>query len=219
MPNRSGSAAVSFDALPKFHTPARLAVLLSGSGRTLDNLLERIEQGTLDATIPVVIASKECLGAQKARDAGIETHVHTGRLDSAWLDSICDAHKIDLVVLAGYLKLVPISDRVRHRVINIHPALLPSFGGRGMHGHHVHEAVVEAATRGEVNETGCTVHFADDEYDTGSVILQHRCPVDASDSPDELAARVFTLECEAYPEALKMLIERNASRSGANNPA
>lgn len=210
---------MSFDGLPRFHSPPRLAVLLSGSGRTLDNLLERIAKGTLDATIPVVIASKECLGAQKARDAGIETHVHAARLDPAWLDSICDAHEIDLVVLAGYLKLVPISDRVRHRVINIHPALLPSFGGRGMHGHHVHEAVVEAAGRGELNESGCTVHFADDAYDTGSVILQRRCPVHASDTPDELAARVFELECEAYPEALKMLIERNASRSRANNPA
>jgi phosphoribosylglycinamide formyltransferase-1 len=104
-------------------------------------------------------------------------------------------------------------------VINIHPALLPDFGGKGMHGRHVHEAVVDAAKRGEVRESGCTVHFADEAYDTGSVILQLRCPVEAGDTPDELAARVFELECEAYPEAIKMLIERNASRSCANNPA
>ncbi|MFG0244742.1 MAG: phosphoribosylglycinamide formyltransferase [Phycisphaerales bacterium JB052] len=209
---------MSFDDLPRFHCPARLAVLLSGSGRTLDNLLGQIREGELDATIPVVIASKECLGAQKARDAGIETHVQTGRLDSLWLDRICDEHQIDLVVLAGYLKLVPISDRVRHRVINIHPALLPSFGGKGMHGHHVHEAVIEAARMGKVAESGCTVHFADDQYDTGSVIVQLRCPVRGDDTPDSLAARVFELECRAYPQALKMLIERNAERSAANNP-
>ena len=210
---------MSFDELNRFHSPTRLAVMLSGSGRTLDNLLEHIGRGELDASIPVVIASKECLGAQKARHAGIETHVLSGKLDPDWLDSVCDEHGIDLVVLAGYLKLVPISDRVRHRVINIHPALLPDFGGKGMHGHHVHKAVVEAAKRGEVQESGCTVHFADEAYDTGSIILQRRCAVEAGDTPDELASRVFELECEAYPEAIKMLIERNASRSRANNPA
>lgn len=208
---------MSYETLPKFSSPARLAVFLSGSGRTLDNLLDLIRRGQLDATIPVVIASRECLGAHKARDAGIETHVHAGHIDSAWLDSICDAHDIDLVVLAGYLKLVPISDRVRHRVINIHPALLPDFGGMGMHGHHVHEAVIDAAHRGEVRESGCTVHFADEQYDTGSVILQLRCPVHLTDTPDELAARVFELECLAYPQALKLLIERNAQASAAKS--
>lgn len=210
---------MSFADLPGFHSPARLAVMLSGSGRTLDNLIERIGSGAIRATIPVVIASRECLGAQKARDAGIETHVHEQRLDPAWLDSICDAHEVDLIVLAGYLKLVPISERIRHRIINIHPALLPSFGGRGMHGRHVHEAVIEAARRGEVSESGCTVHFADEEYDTGSVIVQKRCPVYETDTPDELAARVFELECEAFPEAIKLLIERNEATARANNPA
>ncbi len=210
---------MSYDDLPQFHSPTRLAVLLSGSGRTLDNLLAHIEQGQLDATIPVVIASRACLGAQKARDAGIETHVHAGQLDPEWLDALCDSHEIDLVVLAGYLRLVPISARTRHRVINIHPALLPDFGGKGMHGHHVHEAVIEAAGRGQVSESGCTVHFADEQYDTGSVILQLRCPVRPGDSPDELASRVFGLECKAYPQALKMLIERNARRSGAKSPS
>lgn len=208
---------MSFDDLPRFHEPARLGVMLSGSGRTLVNLIEQIESGSLDATIPVVIASKECLGADKARSAGIETHVHDTRLDPDWLDSVCDAHEIDLIVLAGYLKLVPITDRVRNRVINIHPALLPDFGGKGMHGHHVHEAVIKAAKRGEVSESGCTVHFADEAYDTGSVIVQKRCPVHDTDTADELADRVFALECEAYPEAIKLLIERNESSARANN--
>ncbi len=202
---------MSFDELPKFHCPARLAVLLSGSGTTLENLLTHIDQGDLEVDIPVVIASRECLGAHKARDAGIETHVHTGLLDPDWLDGICDAHEIDLVVLAGYLKLVPITDRVRDRVINIHPALLPDFGGKGMHGYRVHQAVIDAAKRGEVDESGCTVHFADDEYDTGSVIVQLRCPVNRTDSAHELGDRVFALECQAYPQALKLLIARNAN--------
>lgn len=208
---------MSYNDLPKFHAPARLAVLLSGSGRTLDNLLDQIAREQLHAAIPVVIASRECLGVEKARGAGIETHVHTGTLDAAWLDALCERHAIDLVVLAGYLKLVPITDCLRHRVINIHPALLPSFGGKGMHGHHVHEAVIEAAKRGEVRESGCTVHFADDEYDTGSVIVQLRCPVHPSDTPEDLAARVFALECRAYPQALKLLIERNARASAAKS--
>jgi len=210
---------VSFDALPRFHSPARLAVMLSGSGRTLDNLIDRIAENDLDATIPVVIASRECLGAQKARDAGIETHLHPSRIDPEWLDSICDAHRIDLVVLAGYLKLVPITERVRNRVINIHPALLPDFGGKGMHGHRVHEAVLEAASQRGISESGCTVHFADEHYDTGSVIVQKRCPVLVSDTADDLAARVFELEQAAYPEAIKLLIERNASQARANSPA
>jgi phosphoribosylglycinamide formyltransferase 1 len=201
---------MSFVDLPKFHCPVRLAVLLSGSGTTLDNLLAHIEQGDLEADIPVVIASKECLGAHKARDAGIETHVHTGVLDPNWLNAICDMHEIDLVVLAGYLKLVPITDRVRDRVINIHPGLLPDFGGKGMHGQRVHQAVIDAAKRGEVDESGCTVHFADDDYDTGSVIVQLRCPVYDTDCAQELGDRVFELECRAYPQALKLLIARNA---------
>ncbi len=203
---------MSFADLPRFHCPARLAVLLSGSGRTLENLLAHIEQGDLDATIPVVIASKACLGAHKARDAGIETHVHDGPLDAEFLDELCDRHGIDLVVLAGYLKLVPITDRVRDRVINIHPALLPDFGGKGMHGQRVHQAVIDAAKRGEVDESGCTVHFADDDYDTGSVIVQVRCPVKSTDSAQELGDRVFALECVAYPRAINLLIARNAGR-------
>ena len=201
---------MSFEDLPKFHSPIRLAVLLSGSGTTLENLNAHIASGDLDATIPLVIASKECLGAQKARDAGIETHVHTNTLKPEMLDALIEKHEIDLVILAGYLKLVPITDRVRDRVVNIHPALLPDFGGKGMHGSNVHRAVVEAAQRGEVSESGCTVHFADEHYDTGSTIIQLRCEVRGTDSASELGARVFEVECRAYPLAIQLLIDRNA---------
>ncbi|MDF1809158.1 MAG: phosphoribosylglycinamide formyltransferase [Phycisphaerales bacterium] len=206
---------MSFDELDKFHSPTRLAVLLSGSGTTLDNLLRHIDSGNLDADVPVVIASKECLGAQKARDAGIPTVVHTGQLDSQMLDQICAQYDVDLVILAGYLKLVPISPRVQNRVINIHPALLPDFGGKGMHGMNVHRAVVESAKLGKIDRSGCTVHFADEHYDTGSTIIQLDCPIHETDTPDELAKRVFELECQAYPQAIKLLIDRNARAHSA----
>jgi phosphoribosylglycinamide formyltransferase-1 len=107
-------------------------------------------------------------------------------------------HSPRLVCLAGWLHLLPIPDDFRQRVLNIHPSLLPSFGGKGMYGHHVHEAVL----RSGVTESGCTIHFADDTYDTGPIVLQKRVPVLVGDTPETLAARVFAAECEAYPEAI-----------------
>ena len=185
---------------------ANLAVLLSGSGRTLDNLLEHIDRGELDARVVVVVGSRECLGIEKAVKRGIPARVCAGGIGGDELDRVCNEHEVDWVVLAGYLRLVPITDRVRGRVINIHPALLPSFGGEGMHGMRVHRAVVEAARRGEIHETGCTVHYCDDEYDQGSIIEQRRCPVSPEDSPEEVAKRVFGLELECLPSALRTVI-------------
>lgn len=188
---------------PGVHGTARLAVLLSGSGRTLDNLIEHIEHGELSAEIAVVVGSRECLGVEKARNAGILAVVFEGGIGSDDLDRMCEEYSIDWVILAGYLKLVPITDLVRGKVINIHPALLPDFGGKGMHGMHVHRAVVEAAKRGEVSETGCTVHFADEEFDQGKIIEQRRCAVSGKDSAEEVAGRVFALECACLPSAIQ----------------
>ena len=115
-----------------------------------------------------------------------------------------DEKRIDLVCLAGYLRWLKIEPRYRGRVMNIHPALLPKFGGPGMYGHHVHRAVLAA---GET-ESGCTVHFVDEEYDHGPVILQRTCPVLPDDDPDSLAARVFEQECKAYPEAVELFAQR-----------
>ncbi len=196
-------------ALDRFHSPTRLGVMLSGSGTTLLNLMDHIRSGKLDAQIPIVIASKECVGAERARDLGIETIVHEGSIGSDDLDSICDEFDIDLVILAGYLRLVPISDRVRHRVINIHPALLPRFGGKGMHGMHVHRAVAYEARTNGLDRSGCTVHFADEQYDTGEHIVQLSCAIESSDTPEQIAKKVFELECEAYPRAIKKLIDCN----------
>lgn len=181
---------------------ARLAVLLSGGGRTLANLLEQIGAGRLSATVELVIASRECPGAERAREAGVETLVIPGVIPGERLGELLRERRIDLVVLAGYLKLVNIPRGYEGRVVNIHPALLPRFGGPGMYGRRVHEAVIGA---GEA-ESGCTVHLVDAEYDRGPILLQERCEVLPGDTPETLAERVFALECRAYPAALQRLI-------------
>jgi formyltetrahydrofolate-dependent phosphoribosylglycinamide formyltransferase len=189
--------------------PARLGVFLSGSGRTLLNLHDAIRDGRLHAAIPLVVASRECLGAERARGLGIHTEIIKGVIPADRLLGLVRDHSLDLVVLAGYLRLLPIPAELRERVINIHPALLPDFGGPGMYGHHVHEAVLASGRA----ISGCTVHYCDPEYDRGGIILQKSCPVLPGDTPDSLAARVFEQECLAYPEALELLISR-----GVNNP-
>tara|TARA_R110000868_G_scaffold411617_1_gene706283 strand:- start:370519 stop:371118 length:600 start_codon:yes stop_codon:yes gene_type:complete len=186
---------------------ARLAVLLSGSGRSLENLIEHIDRGDLDASIAVVVGSRECLGVEKAKAAGIPVLVFDGGIGGDDLDRVCAEYGIDWVILAGYLKLVPMTDVVRGRVINIHPSLLPAFGGKGMHGMHVHRAVVEAAKLGKVSETGCTVHFADEEFDRGAIIEQRRCAVGGEDSAEDVADRVFALECDCLPSAIQSVID------------
>lgn len=175
--------------------------MLSGGGRTLLNLLKHIDAGTLRATVALVIASSECVGAQRARDAGLAVVVEPGRIGRERLGELLRAHGVEWVVLAGYLKLIDIPPGFEGRVVNIHPALLPKHGGPGMYGHRVHEAVLKAGDR----ESGCTVHLCDARYDTGPIVLQKRVPVLAGDTADDLAKRVFEAECEAYPEALGML--------------
>lgn len=188
--------------------PARLAVLISGGGRTLANLLQHIDAGGLDASVVLVIASKECPGAQRARERGIPTQVVPGVIPAETLASLLEQHRADLVVLAGYLKLVNIPRGYEGRVVNIHPALLPDFGGPGMYGQRVHEAVL----RSGVTLSGCTVHLCDEVYDRGTILLQKTCPILPTDTPETLAARVFELERQAYPEALQNLI--TARRAG-----
>ena len=184
--------------------PLRLAILLSGSGRTLENLLEWIAAGRLGATVEVVIASRgDVRGVGVARRADVTTHVlpqgtHSTAEWSAEIFAACRAAKADLVVMAGFLKLVEIPADFAGRVINIHPALLPAFGGKGFHGMHVHRAVL---ARG-CTVSGCTVHLVDNEYDHGRIILQKTVPVLPDDTPESLAARVFAIECQALPQAI-----------------
>lgn len=181
----------------------RLAVFISGSGRTLRNLAETIETGRLHASIGVVVASRECPGLDFARRAGLQALIIPGVVSFDDLDRLLKEHRIDWVVLAGYLKLLNIPQDYEGRVVNIHPALLPTFGGPGMYGARVHEAVIRSGAA----VSGCTVHLCDENYDTGRIILQKTCPVEPGDTPESLAARVFDLECQAYPEALQILFD------------
>jgi len=186
--------------------PLTLAVLVSGAGRTLQNLLEHIDGGDLHARVGLVIGSRAGLGGlQKATEANIPTcavdrrNFATTQDFSRQIFSLCDEAGVDLVCLAGWLCLLEIPERYRNRVMNIHPALLPDFGGKGMYGHRVHEAVLKSGAK----ISGCTVHFVDNEYDHGPIILQRVCPVLEDDTPDSLAARVFEEEKIAYPEAIR----------------
>ncbi len=176
--------------------------MLSGSGRTLDNLLVAIAEGRLAARIVLVIASKECLGAEKARAAGIETVVVKGEIAAGELGRMLEARGVGLVVCAGYLKYLHVPAAYAGRIVNIHPSLLPAFGGAGMYGDRVHEAVIKSGAK----ESGCTVHLVDEVFDHGRVLLQRTCPVLAGDTVKTLGARVFAEECLAYPEALQRVI-------------
>lgn len=186
----------------------RLVVLISGGGTTLKNLLAKRRAGQLDAEIALVISSNPAAGGLRiAEAAGIATRVVDRKQfadDEAYGEAIfaaCRAVSPHWVVMGGFLTFVPIPPDFENRVLNIHPALIPAFCGRGFFGHHVHEAVLEYGAK----ISGCTVHFVDNQYDHGPIILQKVVPVLDDDTPDTLAARVFEAECEAYPEALRRL--------------
>ena len=191
--------------------PLNLAVLISGSGRTMVNIARLVEQGELDARIVIVIASRpDASGIDRARELGLPVHI-VPRKQYAGVEQFSDAiwslirpARADLVCLAGFLSLLKIPEDFTGRVINIHPALLPKFGGKGMYGHHVHEAVLAA---GEA-ESGCTVHVCDNEYDRGEILVQQRCPVLPQDTTQTLATRVFEQECLAYPQAIRLMHRR-----------
>lgn len=188
---------------------AKLAVMISGGGRTLMNLADRIDAGELPASIVLVIASAECAGAERARARGFETRVMPGRIPATALQTVLHSQSVDWVVLAGYLKMVEIPPAFAGRVVNIHPSLLPRHGGAGMYGHRVHEAVLKSGDP----VSGCTVHMCDEVYDRGRIVLQERVPVLADDTADSLAKRVFEAECRAYPAALKTLLAQDQSRT------
>ena len=187
--------------------PVRLAVLLSGSGTTLQNFIDRIADGRLLAQVVVVVASRaDAGGIERARRAGIPAVV-VARKQFPDVDRFNDAlhaelqhHEFDLILLAGFLSPFQLRGRYAGRVLNIHPALIPAFCGTGFYGEKVHRAVLEAG----VTVSGCTVHFADDQYDHGPIVLQNVVPVLPDDTPASLAARVHAAENEAYPEAVRL---------------
>lgn len=186
--------------------PVRLGVLLSGSGRTLQNLLDRIDDGSLPARIEVVISSHVGVQglerAEKKKIPAVTINYKAFSSDRGFSDAVTqelDRHPIDLVIMAGFIRKYLFPKKYEGRVLNIHPALLPDFGGRGYHGEKVHEAVLKSGAK----ESGCTVHIADLQYDRGPIVLQKRVPVLPGDTIETLAARVFEAECEAYPEAIR----------------
>lgn len=190
--------------------PVRLGVLISGGGTTLMNILDYINRGELNAKVAVVISSRsEVTGVERAKNAGLNVKIirkkdypDIGEF-SKRIEEELVAADVELVVQGGWLCLWKIPPRYENRVMNIHPALLPSFGGRGMWGHYVHEAVLRAGCK----VSGCTVHFCTNEYDKGPIIVQRACEVKDTDTPDTLAARVFEQECIAYPQAIRLFAE------------
>jgi len=197
--------------------PLKLAVLISGSGRTLHNLLELAEEGQLPVEVLLVVSSTAKAGGLKfAEEAGIATAVLNRSefaSDDAYGETIfaaCREAEVDYVVMAGFLKLVPVPDDFVGRVLNIHPALIPAFCGHGMYGHRVHQAVLDYGAK----VTGCTVHFVDNEYDNGPIIWQQPVPVFDDDTAETLADRVFQAEKEAYPHVLRMLADGRVQLEG-----
>jgi len=190
--------------------PINMAVLLSGSGRTLQNFIDLSDAGKLDAKVSVVISSRaDAYGLERAKVRGIPAVTVASRdyadftLMSEAIAAELENHRVDLIAMAGFMCLFRIPERFLGRAMNIHPALIPCFCGKGYYGHRVHEAVLEHGCK----VSGCTVHFADNEYDNGPIIIQKTVPVLDDDTPDTLAARVFEKECEAYPEAVQLFAE------------
>jgi phosphoribosylglycinamide formyltransferase-1 len=196
--------------MPARDEPLRLAVLLSGSGTTLQNLLDRSAAGRLPARVVQVVASRpDALGLERARRAGVPAAV-VSRKESGSLEEfsrrvfdLCRQARAELVCMAGFLQLLHVPDDYLGRVMNIHPALIPAFCGKGYYGRHVHEAILAYGAK----VSGCTVHFADNEYDHGPIILQRVVEVRDDDTPEALAARVHEQEDEAYPEAIRLFAE------------
>jgi phosphoribosylglycinamide formyltransferase 1 len=180
----------------------KMAVLLSGSGRTLDNFHERIQKGSLAGQIQVVVSNVAgVLGLSKAETYGYPAF-HAGSNDQ--INQILKDYNIDIVCLAGYLKLYTPSPELARAVINIHPSLIPSFCGDGFYGHHVHDAIRKRGC----TVSGCTVHFANENYDEGPIILQKCVELSYEDTADSIADKVFAIECEAFPEAINRVDER-----------
>lgn len=198
----------SADASAAASRPPRLAVFASGGGTNFQAILDAIDQGTL-AMEPVLCCSDRT-------DAGALDRAHqhdvpiavlrpsAAEHETALLDTL-ETHDVTFIALAGYLRKIPpgVVEAFHHRMTNIHPALLPAFGGKGMYGMHVHRAVIDYGARW----SGATVHLVDETYDTGPIVLQEPVPVYPDDTPDALAARVLEVEHRLYPEALRLFAE------------
>ena len=195
--------------------PVKLAVLLSGSGSTLENIFEKIDEGYLSAEIDIVVGSKkDAYGLVRAQNHGVATAVVESRkffvnkipdweAMSEAINEVLLGRDIDLICLCGFMCFYHVPERFVGKVMNVHPALIPSFCGQGMFGHYVHEAVKKAG----VKVSGCTVHFVNNQYDAGPIIIQRCCQVSDADMPEDIAQRVMCEERKAYPEAIKLFAQ------------
>lgn len=218
-----GDAAFDFFPVPfTFYwmtraQPIRLGVLVSGAGTTLQNFIDRIADGRLRAEVALVISSStDTYALERARKAGIAAAV-VSRKEAGSREEFSRRifehfrqAEAELVCMAGFLQLVVVPDDFACRVMNIHPALIPAFCGKGYYGRHVHEAVLAYGAK----ISGCTVHFADNQYDHGPIILQRAVPVADDDTPESLAERIFREECEAFPEAVRLFAEGRLRMDG-----
>ena len=188
----------------------RVAVLLSGHGTSLENLLEQIDAGKVDAEVVAVLSSKTgAYGLERAQQRGIPA-LTVPRRDHRDIEQYNDAlhaalapHNVDLVALLGFLSLFQSRDQYTNRVLNVHPALIPAFSGQGFYGQRVYEAVLASGVR----VTGATVHFTDDEYDHGPILLQEAVSVEADDTTESLAARVTAAERRLVPQAIQLIAQ------------
>jgi len=200
----------------------RLAVLISGTGRTLANLIEAIAAATLGAEIVAVVSSRVGVrGLEIAEAAGIPAAVVTRKSypdDGSFSEAIYAAiapYEPDLIICAGFLKRLVVPPEWESRILNIHPCLIPesNAAGAGFYGDRVHQAVIDCGA----TTSGATVHVVDNEYDQGPVVMKETVPVLPSDTASDLAARVFALECELYPRAIAHYLSQHSdliSRSG-----
>lgn len=195
----------------------RMAVLLSGSGRTLQNFIKLSDSGYLKADVSGVISSRpDAYGVQRAKQAGIPNGVISpGKFDdtpsfSQAITAALSQWEPELIAMAGFLSFYEVPPQLTNKVMNIHPALLPAFGGKGYYGDKVHRAVLEYGCK----ISGCTVHFANNKYDHGPVILQKAVTVTETDDAHSLADKVFEIECQLYPQAINLFAEKRLKVSG-----
>lgn len=180
----------------------KIAVFVSGGGSNLQAILDAIDNGYLKGVeVSCILADRDCYALERAKKHGVEYHI----LKKAEFLSFLEKKDLDLIVLAGYLSIIPkqLIQKWENRVINIHPSLLPKFGGKGMHGIHVHEAVI---TAGE-SISGCTVHYVTEDIDSGEILAQETVVVEEEDTAEALQARVLEMEHLLLPRVIRELKE------------